>query len=479
MGEDRVFMDVEDISPGQNFAQKIDQTIGTCRAVLVVIGPKWLQVMTERAEQKQEDYVRHEIESALGRKTTVIPIFVGGATAAQLTGVPTSLADLPFHQAVTLHDESFKDDCDRLARSLGGTPKRRWRNLLLAAAAVVVIAALGVLVFSKHGIASWNERKQRQGAVAQLLTTAQIQTRLKEYEAAYRTCTQAVKIAPANKQALDRQLDAAMLWLENYRVRAREDEKAADIAAPQLTELMAVLDAGLARISLPQSSGKEPRAANILAHIGWAHWLNQHIAEKEFGHIAERAFRQAIEMEPANVYANSMLGNWLLQTDGSLQEAVQHFATALATGKKRSLVRVMQIAGLVYSNAPGSQVEAVKALNDMRKNNEPLVEGYKRRCLSADFEPNNSAEFLTTIYTAVPPEDLGLTYAWLDDAPNDVSDNGYRQAKRDFVQAKVLSLEGKKAEAAAAFKALEARMKAQQISGRLMEHVKEELAHLA
>ncbi len=51
---------------------------------------------------------RHEIESALARKALVVPVLVGGATAVNLTGLPQSLADLPFHQAMELRDASFK-----------------------------------------------------------------------------------------------------------------------------------------------------------------------------------------------------------------------------------------------------------------------------------------------------------------------------------------------------------------------------------
>ena len=37
--------------------------------------------------------------------------------------------------------------------------------------------------------------------------------------------------------------------------------------------LIAILDAGLART-------KGAAAADVQSHLGWAHWLNQHIAER-------------------------------------------------------------------------------------------------------------------------------------------------------------------------------------------------------
>ena len=467
-------MDVEDIAPGQNFAQKIDQTIGTCRTMLVVIGPKWLSILQERAKESQEDYVRHEIESALARKALVVPVLVGGATAVNLTGLPQSLADLPFHQAMELRDASFKDDCDRLAKSIGVSRAATPRYLLLALAGVAALAVLLVFLFSKSGIGSWPEQRQQKSAMNQLLATAQTQTKLGEYEAAYRSCTQAVKTAPLNRAALNRQTDAAMLWLENYSVLAREDQKAEDLAAPQLAELMAVLDAALSR-----TTGSEPRSADILAHIGWAHWLNQHIAEKEFGPAAERAFRQALSIQPSNVYANAMLGNWLLQTNGSLAEALQHFSTALATNRERPLVRTMQLGGMLYNDSKGVPSEAVKALNDMRKNNEPLEESYKHRFLTNNFNPVYTFEFLKPLLTAVPPEEAWQTYLWLDDAPVDPSETVYRQIRRDFFQASTLQFAGKKSEAIAVFTALQKTLKSQRgMDGRIADHVSEALARL-
>jgi tetratricopeptide (TPR) repeat protein len=472
MGQDRVFMDVEGIAPGQNFAQAIDVTIGSCPTMLVIIGPRWRQILQDRATQSQEDYVSHEIETALARKATVIPVLVGGATVSQLTGLPPGLADLPFHQAIELRDATFKDDCNRLAKSLGASPVASRRTKLLTFAAVAIVAAILLAVVSKNGYNSWREGKQREGAVARLLATAQTQTNLGEYEAAYRTCSQAAQIAPANSSAFDHKVDAAMLWLENYSVVTPEGQNAGDIAAPQLAELMLVLDQGLAR-----ARGDAPRSANILAHVGWAHWLNSHIAEREFGPAAEQAFRQALSMEPANVYANAMLGNWLLQNRGSLDDAVRHFSAALATGQQRPFVRQLQLGGMLYNDAAGVPREAIRALNDMRKNNEPLSEAYKQRFLSFDFKIGSDDALLKSVLAGVPPDEAWQTYLWLDDTPNRDGGAGMRQLKRDFIQATLLGMQGKKNEATTAFSALQQKLKAHGITGSFANSVAAALAH--
>src|SRR5450432_235842 len=88
IGGQRVFMDVEDIQPGQNFAQAIENTLKGCSHVLVVIGPRWHDILVARAQRTgEEDYVLHEIAGALTQKKTVVPVFVGGATPALLTAL--------------------------------------------------------------------------------------------------------------------------------------------------------------------------------------------------------------------------------------------------------------------------------------------------------------------------------------------------------------------------------------------------------
>ncbi len=455
-----MFMDVEAIAPGQNFAQRIDQTINTCQTVLVIIGPKWKTILLERMGSQHEDYVRHEIESALARQTQVIPVLVGGAVLAELSEVPAPLKEIRFHQAFEIRDGSFRDDCDRLARELGLLSRKGLRTAALAT--VIAFLALVLLLAGWRGLHAWQEQRRVNNQAEQLINTAQTQMKLGEYQSAYRSSTQAVKLRPADREI---QADAAMLWLEHYSAigSATGDD------AGQLSELMGVLDGALSR-----TTGKEPRSADILAHLGWAHWLNQHIAQKEFGSAAPDLYRQAISIDPANVYANAMLGNWLLQTRGSLDSAMKCFSVALSTGREKPLVRVMELGGMLYNDADGVPVQAAKALNDMRKNNEPLGDSYRSRFLGADFSPTNSDEFLNSILTAVPPEEALKTYLWLDNGP--VSDA--QQLKREFIAARVLELQGSKQQAIAAYTALQGKLAAARMDDRIQEHVAASLSHL-
>src|SRR5215218_8549848 len=132
-----------------------------------------MELLRERSKEQQPDYVRHEIEAALARKITVVPALVGGATMAQLGGLPESLAGLSFHQAAELRDSSFKADCARLAAALGRSSIRvKW----FAGAAIILL--LLVLVFA---VGPGSEFRARRIALQRVVATARVQMDRTEY----------------------------------------------------------------------------------------------------------------------------------------------------------------------------------------------------------------------------------------------------------------------------------------------------------
>ncbi|MDQ2946160.1 MAG: toll/interleukin-1 receptor domain-containing protein, partial [Acidobacteriota bacterium] len=276
-GANHVFMDVDDIRPGENFAQAIDKTIAACSAVLVVIGPRWMEILRKRSEDQQPDYVCREIETALARKTLVIPVLVGGAGIAQLTGLPSNLAELALHEAIELRDTTFIEDCARLANALGipdsppPQPSDRAiapKKLALWIAGSAALLAVVFALLAWAGVGPWSNHLKRTARVAQTVNTAQVQIGQGEYESAFQNYQDALKVDPGERTLLDRQLDAAMLWAESFHVLAAEGQKSEELAAPRLRQIISTLESGLAR-----TDGQGSRTADILAHLGWTHWL--------------------------------------------------------------------------------------------------------------------------------------------------------------------------------------------------------------
>ena len=331
---------------------------------------------------------------------------------------------------------------------------RFWTFLMSWTGRVTAIAGLCATV---AGGTTWvvTHHRQQQARAAQL-ALAQTQAAQGDYEASVETYAAILKADPLDRMAQDSELNVAMLWAENFNVFVPEGKSATEQAGRALDEMTPILESGLTR-----SAGG--RAADVRAHLGWAHWLNQHIAEREFGDSAEQDFRAALAADPANVYANAMLGNWMLQNGGDFPTAVQHLRAAAATSKSRPFVRQLQIAGLAgrYDEA-GTRAELVKVANAMRAGGEPLNPGDKRRVfgICCDVGETSHAELLESL-SAVPPHDAWQTYLWLEGPGLTGSPDPLRELTHDFIQANLLEISGQSAQALEEYRALKQKLRAQ------------------
>lgn len=145
-GDNHVFMDVDRIQPGENFAAVIERCVHNADVVLAVIGETWLTVRNDSGRRRlddPEDFVRMEIRAALDAGRRVIPVLVGGARMPGEQSLPPALRRLAGLQAVDMSDERWDYDTERLTRSIdkdGKPVARRWWIGLGIALAVVVVA---------------------------------------------------------------------------------------------------------------------------------------------------------------------------------------------------------------------------------------------------------------------------------------------------------------------------------------------------
>jgi glycerophosphoryl diester phosphodiesterase len=123
LGADRVFKDVDDIEPGDDFVERIQSAVSSCEVLLALIGPQWLTVTDAKGAKRlddPEDFVRLEVETALNRDDVrVIPILVDNAKMPTAQELPTGLAALTRRQAVEINPVNF--DTRRLLRVLNDT----------------------------------------------------------------------------------------------------------------------------------------------------------------------------------------------------------------------------------------------------------------------------------------------------------------------------------------------------------------------
>jgi len=112
-GRDVVFIDRDDLLPGQDFGNAIESNLARADIVLAVIGPRWTDARDTEGRPRlanREDFVRRELLAALAAGKQVIPILVGGADMPAASQLPPELAGLSRIQAWELRDSRFDDD---------------------------------------------------------------------------------------------------------------------------------------------------------------------------------------------------------------------------------------------------------------------------------------------------------------------------------------------------------------------------------
>ena len=115
-GADQVFMDVDDIPPGADFASHIDAKVGSCDAMIVVIGKEWLSARNAEGQLRlsdPNDFVGLEVSLALQRG-----VLVGGAQIPKAEELRADLRPLARRNPLTLNDPEFQRDADILVQTL-------------------------------------------------------------------------------------------------------------------------------------------------------------------------------------------------------------------------------------------------------------------------------------------------------------------------------------------------------------------------
>lgn len=117
-----LFFDVDSIPVGANFRRYITERVSQCVVMLVVIGPDWVSVTNPDGSRRLDDpsdQVRLEVEAALSRQMTLIPILVRGASIPHADELPESIRELvDYNGLMVRHAPDFKSDIARLIEAL-------------------------------------------------------------------------------------------------------------------------------------------------------------------------------------------------------------------------------------------------------------------------------------------------------------------------------------------------------------------------
>lgn len=130
-----IFMDIDNIPLGVNFADHIGAQVDGCDVLLALIGPNWISLVNETGQRRLDDpkdFVRLEIGQALKRGIPVVPVLLDGAAMPSNNQLPDDLRELAMRHATEVRHATFSADAERLIRGLGLTKDARKPKLAQA-----------------------------------------------------------------------------------------------------------------------------------------------------------------------------------------------------------------------------------------------------------------------------------------------------------------------------------------------------------
>lgn len=198
-----------------------------------------------------------------------------------------------------------------------------------------------------------SDRIESHRKVDALLITEDVELKGRDYSSAWHSLDQASQLAPDSAKVRLAQENLAMAWLENIRVREKQEWSSI------VDKLEPVLTRGIA------STKDSQRSADLLAHVGWCYFLRTR--DGIFGMEPAGAYARAVEKDPNNPYAEAMWGHWILWNGGKLGEASKHFSAGLVSGRHRDFVRNMQFAAISECQEDECDEEMMRLANAIRQ----------------------------------------------------------------------------------------------------------------
>ena len=153
-GEGRVFRDVEGIRAGANFETVLQDTVEAADAVIVLIGPGWLEATDDQGRRRledQDDWVVREIAAALQNELPVFPVLIEDTPMPRAEDLPESLKPMVRLNALHISDKRWAFDVERLAKVVafdipGSVEEKRLRQFQVGTSAALLLTLLGLVV---------------------------------------------------------------------------------------------------------------------------------------------------------------------------------------------------------------------------------------------------------------------------------------------------------------------------------------------
>jgi tetratricopeptide (TPR) repeat protein len=300
---------------------------------------------------------------------------------------------------------------------------------------VVTIVSLLIGMFTLAGYyLDWQERRD---AVTELVEAADWLIKTKDYSQAWQMYEEALQLVPSAANVRKGQFQLAKLWLRDFRASKKKIDGL-------LNRITAILYRGL------RGSDKH-EIATILSHICWAQILRIENSIPVTIDV-DAVFQEALHASQDNIYANAMMGYWILRKRGVVPEDValaqSKFMVALKTENKKSFVRRLQFAGLIdLSYGKSDELEKIvlavllRTSYSMMQAGEPKPADRHRFKILDAYGNMGRADHVEASIKALPPADHLAVHEWLLDGL-DYSGRSRMLIQSKYVRARLMESMG-------------------------------------
>ena len=311
-----------------------------------------------------------------------------------------------------------------------------------------------------------SDTRDRERQIGELTRVEEIQAQAGDYPGAWASLEQALKIAESGgmlskltgqlsadaRRLREAQEDVAMAWIENL---SHGEGRTFSEVAEKLTPIM----------TRGAANATGPRKADLMAHLGWASYLESRDAQPSPDAMAQ--YRAALAVDPANPYAHAFLGHFLEQQHAPMEKVMAEFSAALAANRARPYVRRLQLAAIDNRQWDGHP-SLVAVINDMRKHGEPISDDtrhdfYGAYTFACGFKQD--ADDMKALLDAAPAEEQVATFRALFYDPSRPTGQGEPRTSVDACLATLLEAAGDRAEALKTWQALHQTVATHDVNG--------------
>jgi hypothetical protein len=149
--EPEIFQDIT-IPAGADFRVVLSAKLDACKVVLVLIGPRWLDIRDPTSGQRRldlvDDWVRFEIATALRTDKLVVPVLLADGRLPRAEDMPHDIRDLANRQAVIIRHDRWTDDVNNLLAQIPGCQEFRSAGVSLTTREMFTLVGLPVSLLS-------------------------------------------------------------------------------------------------------------------------------------------------------------------------------------------------------------------------------------------------------------------------------------------------------------------------------------------